>query len=207
LTVFHLASSWLAKERRKIYYEKVIEPVTDERLGSQVQVQKEEQEKEKELEKRTFDILDLFLEHLPEEEMSVVSDTKVGSVLHYLAAINYARGVEMLTEYPYLHPPDILNSAQLSPLMVGLNNKCWDAVQVLLDRDVNVERLDPVKMMTPLQLLLRYAGKIEEERLDLVDKFLQKGRCCGGWRCIAILLIMAPVEGNPCNVWRNPPVF
>jgi Ankyrin repeats (3 copies) len=170
-TVFHLAASRVAKRRFKLFNEKVkVAPSANLLENASPDDDYEEEER------KTFEILDLFLDYLPPEPLRVVTDSRFGSVVHYFAAINYAAGIERVVAAPYGHPPDGLNAAGCSPLLVGLNNHCLDAVLQLLAYPLDVERLDPNKKLTPLQLLITDVLKIREEHLTIVDKLLEQGK-------------------------------
>ncbi len=136
----------------------------------------EEKKKEKEKEKKVFELLDLFLENLPAEPMSVVADSHIGSVLHYFAAINYVKGIKKIVEAPFSYPADETNKEKLSPLLMGFRAGSLDAILELLeDRDVDVERLDEHKQLRPLQLLIKDVLTIKDKHLAIVDKLLEKG--------------------------------
>jgi hypothetical protein len=164
-----LAAYSVANRRLKQYNEKKRVEGAPELLDSQTAAPEEKNDS------RVFELLDLFLDNLPAEPVAVVIDSRFGSVLHYFAAINYVTGMERLTAAPYCHPPDVPNRAGYSPLLIGLNNRCLEAVSWLLDLDVDVERLDPAKKATPLQLLIKDVLRILDIHLEIVDKLLKKG--------------------------------
>ena len=95
-------------------------------------------------------------------------------LLHYFVAINHVPVIQKLLSKEYSYPPDMVNEAGYSPLMVGLNRGCLDAVLLLLEHKVNVTMLDPITKMTALQLLLKDLPVQENHRL-IVDKLLEKG--------------------------------
>jgi ankyrin repeat protein len=95
-------------------------------------------------------------------------------LLHYFVAINHVPVIQKLLSEDYSYPPDMVSKAGYSPLMVGLNRGCLDAVLLLLVHKVNVTMLDPITKMTTLQLLLKDLRVQENHRL-IVDKLLEKG--------------------------------
>ena len=105
-------------------------------------------------ERRTFPILDMFMKHLPSEQVCSINDSKYGSILHLFAAINYAAGIEKLTGAPYNLPLDELNGAGYSPLLIALNHHSLEAVEELVKHSPDVTRYDPKRKETATELLM-----------------------------------------------------
>lgn len=171
-TVFHLAASGMAQRRFRKYNDKLrgedpIKKMKDKNSVSTTENLENDQ--------KTVKLLDLFLDHLPSQRVDVVTDSFLGSVLHYFAAIDYVAGIEKLVGEPYFHPADELNKAEYSPLLIGLHNRSMGAVSQLLRSNLNVARPDPKEHLTPLQLLIKYALEIHTEHLEIVDQLLEKG--------------------------------
>ena len=105
-------------------------------------------------ERRTFPILDMFMKHLPSEQVCSINDSEHGSILHYFSAINYAAGIEKLTGAPYNLPLDELNGAGYSPLLIALNHHSLEAVEELVKHSPDVTRYDPKRKETATELLM-----------------------------------------------------
>ncbi len=127
-----------------------------------------------------FELLDNFLKHhsnMP-SSLELPKDRKFGCLLHYFSALNYATVIGKLACEPYSYPPDLVNAAGYTPLLVGLNNECWDAVLQLLEYDVDVKRLDPVRECTPFQLFIEWTEDMccmKGQHIQIINKFLEKG--------------------------------
>ena len=104
--------------------------------------------------RRTFPILDMFMKHLPSEQVCFANDSEFGSILHYFSAINYAAGIEKLTGAPYNLPLDELNGAGYSPLLIALNHHSLEAVEELVKHSPDVTRYDPKRKGTATELLM-----------------------------------------------------
>ncbi len=127
-----------------------------------------------------FEVLDHFLKHhsnMP-SSLELPKDRKFGCLLHYFSALNYATVIRKLACEPYSYPPDLVNAAGYTPLLVGLNNECWDAVLQLLEYNVDVKRLDPVRECTPFQLFIEWTEDMccmKGQHIQIINKFLEKG--------------------------------
>ena len=127
-----------------------------------------------------FEVLDHFLKHhsnMP-SSLELPEDQKFGCLLHYFSALNDATVIGQLVCEPYNYPPDLVNAAGYTPLLVGLNNECWDAVLQLLEYDVDVKRLDPVRECTPFQLFIEWTEDMccmKGKHIQIINKFLEKG--------------------------------
>jgi hypothetical protein len=97
-----------------------------------------------------------------------------GSILHRFAAINYVAGIKKLTGAPYCHPPDELNDDGLSPLLVALKYMAPEAIECLLELDVDVLRPDPETSRTPVQLLLTDIEFWDKEQFSEIALLLLK---------------------------------
>ena len=152
-SVFHLA----AKELTRKYYEK--KKFSFRRffalgLGFRRSEVREPLENVRREERRTFPILDMFMKHLPSDQVCFINDSKYGSILHYFSAINYAAGIEKLTGAPYNLPLDELNGAGYSPLLIALNHHSLEAVEELVKHSPDVTRYDPKSKGTATELLI-----------------------------------------------------
>ena len=105
-------------------------------------------------ERRTFLILDLLINYLPSEQVDFGSDLEYGSILHCFATINYAAGIRKLTGAPYNLPPDELNGAGYSPLLMALKHRSLEAVEALVEHNVDVTRYEPELQKTATELLI-----------------------------------------------------
>jgi ankyrin repeat protein len=176
-SVFHLAARTivaqsLEKEKNMTFLRGQIIENQSQVIEGQLRLMKEKNIQEQ----TNFAILDLFLKHLPRERIKDdVTDGQSRSLIHYFAIINYATGIKTLASAPFLHPPDLLDHEGKSPLLVALNMKSLNAVQQLLEYDVDVERLDPKLKLTPFQLLFLDELRVKEDHLEIVDKLLEKG--------------------------------
>ena len=146
-SVFHLA----AKELTRKYYEVDLYPEkkkypTRRHFALGLCLRREEI--------RTFPILDMFMKHLPSEQVCSINDSKYGSILHLFAAINYAAGIEKLTGAPYNLPLDELNGAGYSPLLIALNHHSLEAVEELVKHSPDVTIYDPKSKKTAIELLM-----------------------------------------------------
>ena len=139
-SVFHLA----AKELTRKHYEMDTSPCLDIKQLESIRIE----------ERRTFPILDMFMKHLPSEQVCSINDSKYGSILHLFAAINYAAGIEKLTGAPYNLPLDELNGAGYSPLLIALNHYSQEAVEELVKHSPDVTIYDPKSKKTAIELLM-----------------------------------------------------
>ena len=140
-SVFHLAAKELQKKRYEIH------------TGRVWQIRKHLESIRIE-ERETFPILDMFMKHLPSEQVCSINDSEHGSILHYFSAINYAAGIEKLTGAPYNLPLDELNGAGYSPLLIALNHHSLEAVEELVKHSPDVTRYDPKRKETATELLM-----------------------------------------------------
>ena len=140
-SVFHLA----AKELTRKHYEMDTSPQ---------RINKEHLESFRREERRTFPILDMFMKHLPSEQVCSINDSEHGSILHYFSAINYAAGIEKLTGAPYNLPLDELNGAGSSPLLIALQRHSQEAVEELVKHSPDVTIYDPKSTKTATELLM-----------------------------------------------------
>ena len=74
--------------------------------------------------------------------------------LHCFATINYAAGIRKLTGAPYNLPPDELNGAGYSPLLMALKHRSLEAVEALVEHNVDVTRYEPELQKTATELLI-----------------------------------------------------
>ena len=139
-SVFHLA----AKELTRKHYEMDTSPCLDIKQLESIRIE----------ERRTFPILDMFMKHLPSDQVCSINDSEYGSILHYFSAINYAAGIEKLTGAPYNLPLDELNGAGYSPLLIALNHHSLEAVEELVKRSPDVTIYDPKSKKTAIELLM-----------------------------------------------------
>ena len=140
-SVFHLAAKELQKKRYEIH------------TGRVWQIRKHLESIRIE-ERETFPILDMFMKHLPSEQVCSINDSKYGSILHLFAAINYAAGIEKLTGAPYNLPLDELNGAGYSPLLIALQHHSQEAVEELVKHSPDVTIYDPKSTKTATELLM-----------------------------------------------------
>ena len=104
--------------------------------------------------RRTFLILDLLINYLPSEQVDFGSHLEYESILHSFATINYAAGIRKLTGAPYNLPPDELNGAGYSPLLMALKHRSLEAVEALVEHNVDVTRYEPELQKTATELLI-----------------------------------------------------
>jgi hypothetical protein len=128
----------------------------------------------------TFELLDQLLANLQPDRFCVTDDSNLGSVLHYFAAINYARGIEKLASAPYNHPPDMTNEMGQTPVLIGIQHQSMEAVLQLLDFDIDVNRsCPPLAKLTPLQQIRKNISTTDdldkEELLIGMKRVLQSG--------------------------------
>jgi ankyrin repeat protein len=118
---------------------------------------------------RTFEYLDQLLANLQPDTFRVTLDSNLDSVLHYFAAINYARGIEKLASAPYNHPPDLTNKEGQTPVLIGIQCQSIEAVLQLLDFDIDVNRsCPPLAKLTPLQQI-RKKLSLDPDRSDKIE--------------------------------------
>jgi hypothetical protein len=122
-----------------------------------------------------FKILDLFFKHHSKMPLELPKDQKCGSLLHYFA-LSDARVIKKLVSKPYDYSPDLENEAGYTPLLVALNsghNK--ETILQLLECNVNVNKMDPITKLTPLQLCFKNNSYWCRRREQVIGKLLEKG--------------------------------
>ena len=174
-TIIHLVASKAA--HRRLELSSRARSTATNPLESQSSTEQEEEES------KVIDLLSILLDcmkvqMLDNQMVSVIMDAQLGTALHYFAAINYADGIRIFAGQERKHPPDKLNAAGCSALVVGLKCRALKAVTALLEHEVDVNRVEPEQQLKPLQLLLTDIDdglKIQDEHLEIVDKLLEKG--------------------------------
>jgi hypothetical protein len=124
-----------------------------------------------------FKVLDLFFKHHPKmpSTLELPEDRKFGSLLHYFAAVNDAGVIKKLVSEPIGYPPDLENAAGYTSLLVALDNGHEDTILQLLEYNVNVNKMDPLTKLTPLQLLCKKEFQDSPRWGEIIDKLLEKG--------------------------------
>jgi hypothetical protein len=84
-----------------------------------------------------YKMLDLLMDKLQPEKINVVIDSELGSVLHYFAALDYAKGIYKLAREPYNHPWDVENREGEPPYLVAVKSRSFASLQQLLDLEAN----------------------------------------------------------------------
>jgi ankyrin repeat protein len=124
-------------------------------------------------------MLDLFMANLHElgTQLRVVVDSVVGSVLHYFAAIDYAKGIQQLASEPHNHPPDLRNDEGDTPLQVAIKSHSFAAVLQLLALGVDIE----YPGWSALQIITQEWLNTDDEDIKVnhavvMDKLFKKGK-------------------------------
>jgi hypothetical protein len=169
-TAFHLAARTLAHERQLLVVKSTAKVISES--PSMLTESKESQ---------TYKMLDLLLAKLPLEKLSIIVDDDLGSVLHYLAAVDHLAGIRKLVGAPYNHPYDILNNRGDTPLLMGIQSYSWSAVFQLLDLDVDVNRRYGSRQQTALQFITLDWLATEDKAIKgdlarVMAKLFDKGR-------------------------------
>ena len=94
----------------------------------------------------TFSMLYLLMTHKQDTEFS--EDYTKESVLHVFATVDYHNGVEVVLDSPYKHSPDLLNSDEITPLLVAVSHCNLKSAREILNYQVNVKHLHPKHRMT-----------------------------------------------------------
>ena len=162
LTVFHLASDKLSKIRTG-------------RVIDRLEVEKDDSHEIDQLKQETHSLLIMYLSKLRRIQIEKTNHSK-GSLLHVLCSVDFHDGVRTILAAPYYHPPDLLNTVGMTPLVVALSAGNIRSAKELLFYDVNVNFICPHPFhMTALQLLIKQALIITPLHLEVVQLLLDKG--------------------------------